>query len=55
MHFSNKGPTSDIGSLSDSAPDFIMLLCLTPDDFTRQGESAATKWVNSTSVAQSLE
>jgi hypothetical protein len=25
---------------------FIILLCLTPDDFTRQGESAATQWVN---------
>jgi hypothetical protein len=22
------------------------LLCLTPDDFTRQGESAATQWIN---------
>jgi hypothetical protein len=51
----HKGPTSDIGTLSDSAPYFIILLCLTPDDFTRQGESAATQWVNSTSVAQSSE
>jgi hypothetical protein len=24
---------------------FIILLCLTPDDFTRQGESTATQWV----------
>ena len=24
---------------------FIILLCLTPDDFTRQGEIAATQWV----------
>jgi hypothetical protein len=30
------------------APYFIILLCLTPDDFTRQGESAATQWVNQT-------
>ena len=22
-----------------------MMVCLTPDDFTRQGESAATQWV----------
>ena len=28
------------------APYFIILLCLTPDDFTRQGKSAATQWVN---------
>jgi hypothetical protein len=28
------------------APYFIILLCLMPDDFTRQGESAATQWVN---------
>jgi hypothetical protein len=27
------------------APYFIILLSLTPDDFTRQGESAATQWV----------
>jgi hypothetical protein len=26
-------------------PYFIILLCLTPDDFTCQGESAATQWV----------
>jgi hypothetical protein len=29
-------------------PYIIILLCLTPDDFTRQGESAATQWVNQT-------
>jgi hypothetical protein len=29
------------------APYFIILLCLAPHDFTRQGESAAcTQWVN---------
>jgi hypothetical protein len=27
-------------------PYFIILLCLTPVDFTRQGESAAIQWVN---------
>jgi hypothetical protein len=27
------------------APYFVILLCLTPDNFTRQGESAATQWV----------
>ena len=25
---------------------FVILLCLTPNDFTHQEESAATKWVN---------
>ena len=28
------------------APYFSILLCLTPDDFTCQVESAATQWVN---------
>ena len=27
---------------------FIILLCLTPDDFTHQEKSAATQWVNQT-------
>ena len=27
------------------APYFIILLCLTPDDFTHQGKSAATQLV----------
>jgi hypothetical protein len=27
------------------APYVIILLCLMPDDFTCQGESAATQWV----------
>ena len=27
---------------------YIILLCLTPDDFIRQGESAATHWVKET-------
>ena len=30
------------------APYFIVLLCLTQDDFTHQGKSAATQWVNQT-------
>ena len=30
------------------APYFIILLCLMPDDFTHQGESAATQWVPQT-------
>ena len=29
-------------------PYFIILLCLTPDDFTHQGKSAATQWFNQT-------
>jgi hypothetical protein len=32
--------------LLGNAPYFIILLCLTPDDFTHQGESSATQWVN---------
>ena len=35
-----------INPLSGNALHFFILLCLTPDDFTRQGESAATQWVN---------
>ncbi len=34
-----------VNPLSDNAPYFIILLCLMPDDFTHQGESAATQWV----------
>ena len=30
------------------APYFIILVCLIPDDFTLQGKSAATQWVNQT-------
>jgi hypothetical protein len=30
------------------APYFIILLCLTLDDFTRQGESTGVQWVNQT-------
>jgi hypothetical protein len=33
-------------ALCPNAPYFIILLCLMPDDFTCQGESAATQWVN---------
>jgi hypothetical protein len=32
------------------APHFIDLLCLTPDDFTRQVESAATQWVKQAKI-----
>jgi hypothetical protein len=30
------------------APYFIVLLCLMPDYFTRQGESAVPQWVRTT-------
>jgi hypothetical protein len=30
------------------APYFSILFCLTPDDFTREMESAATQWGNCT-------
>jgi hypothetical protein len=33
-------------AMRPDAPYFIILLCLTPDNFTHQGESAATQWVN---------
>ena len=36
------------------APYFIILLCLTPDDFTRQEESAANQWVNQTNLPMHL-
>jgi hypothetical protein len=32
--------------LTPYAPYFVILLCLMPDNFTHQGESAATQWVN---------
>jgi hypothetical protein len=31
--------------MRSNAPHFIILLCLTPEDFTRQGERAATQLV----------
>jgi hypothetical protein len=31
-------------------PYFIILICLMPDDYTRQGESAATQWVNNNNL-----
>jgi hypothetical protein len=31
--------------MHQDAPYFIILLCLMPDDFTRQMESASTQWV----------
>jgi hypothetical protein len=33
---------------NDCSLIYIILLCLTPDDFIRQGESAATHWVKET-------
>jgi hypothetical protein len=39
------GKETKVNPLSDNAPYFIILSCLTPDKFTRQGESAATQWV----------
>jgi hypothetical protein len=33
---------------SGKTPHFIILLCLTPDNFSLWGESAATQWVNQT-------
>jgi hypothetical protein len=36
------------------APYFSILLYPTPDDFTRQVESAATQWVNQTCILLSL-
>ena len=38
-----------------NAPYFIILLCLTPDNFTRQGESAATQWVKSSFKIQEMQ
>ena len=37
------------------APYFSILLCLTPDDFTRQVESAATQWVNPLNARFSID
>jgi hypothetical protein len=33
-------------AMHPDAPYFAILLCLTPDDFTLQGKSVATQWVN---------
>jgi hypothetical protein len=33
-------------AMHPDAPYFSILLCLMPDDFTRQVVSAATQWVN---------
>jgi hypothetical protein len=35
-----------LNPLSGNAPYFSILLCLTPDNFTHQVESAATQWDN---------
>jgi hypothetical protein len=39
-------PLSGNQAMHPDAPYFSILLCLTPDDFTCQVESAATQWVN---------
>ena len=36
------------------ASHFIILLCLMPDDFTRQEESAATQWVKRLGLLDSV-
>ena len=41
-------------ALHPDAPYFSVLLCLTPDDFTRQVESAATQWINQTNCPCTL-
>ena len=38
----------EIDPLSRTALYFIILLCLTPDNFTYHGESAGAQWVNLT-------
>jgi hypothetical protein len=43
-------PMHPVNLLNGNAPYFIILLCLTPDYFTHQGESAAIQWVNFTSL-----
>ena len=35
-------------------PYFSVLLCLTPDDFTRQVENAATQWVKGQKIKKCL-
>jgi hypothetical protein len=35
-------------------PYYIILLCLMPDDFTHQGESAATQWVKHGKLSASM-
>jgi hypothetical protein len=42
----NKSSLTLSVAMHPGAAYFIILLCLTPDDFTCQGESAATQWVN---------
>jgi hypothetical protein len=36
--------------MNPDAPYFSILLCLTPDGFTRQVESAATQWVRNMKI-----
>ena len=37
--------TLQVTMCADAPSYFIILLCLMPDDFSRQKESAATQWV----------
>jgi hypothetical protein len=39
-------PNNYINPLRPDVPHFIILFCLTAEDFTRQGESAGAEWVN---------
>jgi hypothetical protein len=41
--------------LRPNALYFIMLLCLTPDDFTREWESTGAQWVNSIDILYKLD
>jgi hypothetical protein len=41
--------------LRPNALYFIMLLCLTPDDFTRKWESTGAQWVNSIDILYKLD
>jgi hypothetical protein len=38
-----------------NAPYFIILLCLMPDDFTRQRENAVTQWLICNSIVSISE
>ena len=41
-----KAPSLGAAEQATKRPTFIILLCLTPDDFIRQGESAGTQVIN---------
>ena len=44
-----------VNPLSSNAPYFILLLCLTPDDFTRQGEISHSNGLNDFSILSDLK